>query len=60
MSDRVFQDAYIRVRNRYSAVEWWTQSNFRITKEIYLEMRSIDLERQQSVRGDVPEPGQEQ
>ena len=48
MSDRIFQDAYARVRARYSEDGWLTLSPREITNAIYDEIRQIDAERVQA------------
>jgi hypothetical protein len=45
MSDLIFQDAYARVRSRYSNQEWVALSPREVTTLIYQEMREIDLNR---------------
>ena len=45
MSDQVFQDAYSRVRGRFSDQEWFGMTPRQITDEIYREIRVIDQER---------------
>jgi hypothetical protein len=48
MSDQIFQEAYTRVRARYSEEEWLALSPRQITDAIYREIRQIDAERSQS------------
>ena len=45
MSDQVFQDAYSRVRGRFSDREWFGMTPREITDAIYREIRIIDQER---------------
>jgi len=45
MSDLIFQDAYARVRSRYSNQDWVALSPREVTTLIYQEMREIDLSR---------------
>jgi hypothetical protein len=45
MSDRVFQDAYARVRSRHTDQTWFALSPREITDSIYREIRVIDRER---------------
>ena len=45
MRDRVFQDAYDRVRARFSDEAWLAMQPGEITRAIYDEMRSLDSER---------------
>ncbi len=45
MSDRIFQDAYARVRGRHSDQAWFALSPREITDSIYREIRLIDRER---------------
>ncbi len=45
MSDQIFQDAYVRVRGRYSDRAWFALSPREITDSIYREIRAIDSER---------------
>ena len=43
MPDRVFQDAYARVRGRFDDSTWSSLSPREITEAIYQEIRAIDL-----------------
>jgi hypothetical protein len=45
MSDRIFQDAYARVRGRHSDQAWFALSPREIADSIYREIRIIDSER---------------
>jgi hypothetical protein len=45
MSDRIFQDAYARVRGRHNDQAWFALSPREIADSIYREMRIIDRER---------------
>jgi hypothetical protein len=45
MSDQIVQEAYKRVRSRYSDDAWFALPPRAITDEIYREMRQIDAER---------------
>jgi hypothetical protein len=45
MSDGSFQDAYARVRGRYSEQAWISLTPRQITDAIYREIRLIDAER---------------
>jgi hypothetical protein len=45
MSDRIFQDAYARVRGRHDDQSWFALSPREITDSIYREIRNIDIER---------------
>ncbi len=47
-SDEVFQEAFNRVRSRYSDREWQTLSSQQVVEEVYREMRAIDAERQRN------------
>ena len=49
MSDQVFQDAYSRVRARFSDQEWFGMTPRQITDAIYREIRVIDQERLSTV-----------
>ena len=44
-SDPVFKQAFDIVRSRHSAQEWSLMSPHQITREIYIEVRSLDLSR---------------
>ena len=52
MSDRIFQDAYARVRGRHNDQDWFALSPREITDSIYREIRIIDLERLERVQTD--------
>ena len=43
MPDRVFQDAYARVRGRFDDSTWFSLSPREITEAIYREIRAIDF-----------------
>ncbi len=43
MPDRVFQDAYARVRGQFDDATWFSLSPREITEAIYREIRAIDL-----------------
>ena len=45
MSDRVFEEAYARVRSRFSDDAWFAMPPRAVTDEIYREIRQIDAER---------------
>ena len=45
LSDRIFQDAYARVRGRHDDQAWFAMSPREITNSIYSEIRAIDRER---------------
>jgi hypothetical protein len=45
MSDQIVQDAYNRVRSRYSDEVWYALPPRALTDEIYREIRRIDAER---------------
>jgi hypothetical protein len=45
MSDRVFEEAYNRVRSRFSDDAWYSLSPRALTDAIYKEIREIDAER---------------
>ncbi|MFL5257829.1 MAG: hypothetical protein ACJ8AI_34115 [Rhodopila sp.] len=45
MRDPTFQDAYVRVRGRFSDRDWLSLPPREITNLIYREMREIDLNR---------------
>jgi hypothetical protein len=45
MRDQIFQDAYARVRGRYTDQAWFALSPREITDAIYAEIRAIDQER---------------
>jgi hypothetical protein len=53
MRDRVFQEAYDRVRRRFSEDAWLAQPPGEITRAIYQEMRRLDAERNGSAGSDV-------
>lgn len=44
MSDRVFEEAYNRVRSRFSEESWFALPPRTVTEEIYKEIRQIDAE----------------
>jgi hypothetical protein len=46
MGNDVFQEAYDRVRERFTTEAWLTLDPRQITQIIYAEMRRIDAERQ--------------
>jgi hypothetical protein len=54
MSDGSFQEAYARVRSRYSDQAWIALSPRQITDAIYREIRQIDAERNQQTNDQVP------
>jgi hypothetical protein len=57
MSDGSFQEAYARVRGRYSDQAWIALTPRQITEAIYQEMRQIDAERNQPTdRGSAAGP----
>ncbi len=57
MSDKIFQDAYARVRGRHDDQAWFALSPREITDAIYREIRVIDRERMVDAEGDfVPLP----
>ncbi len=57
MSDKIFQDAYARVRGRHDDQAWFALSPREITDAIYREIRVIDRERMIDAEGDfVPLP----
>jgi hypothetical protein len=45
MSDRIFQEAYNRVRGRYTEDAWLSLNPRQLTDSIYKEIRLIDAER---------------
>ncbi len=45
MRDLVFQDAYDRVRGRFTDEAWMALQPSEITRAIYAEMRVLDAER---------------
>ena len=45
MSDRIFEQAYARVRGRHSDKEWFSLTPRDITNAVYSEIRAIDHER---------------
>lgn len=53
MSDKIFQEAYARVRARHTEETWLALSPRQITDAIYREIRLIDAERSAARRGDV-------
>jgi hypothetical protein len=58
MSDQVFQEAFARVRARYSDAEWQTMSPQQVVEEIYREMRVIDVEQVETPPPKRPCPDQ--
>ena len=60
MTDGSFQEAYARVRSRYSDEAWLALNPRQITEAIYGEMRLIDAERMQKAQSQEDAiPGQE-
>ncbi len=53
MSDRIFQDAYARVRGRHDDQTWFALSPREITDSIYREIRIMDRERMISAEADL-------
>lgn len=53
MSDRIFQDAYARVRGRHDDQTWFALSPREITDSIYREIRIMDRERMLTSEGDL-------
>jgi len=45
MSDRIFQDAYDRVRSSHDDQTWFSLSPREITDSIYREIRALDRQR---------------
>ena len=45
MSDQIFEEAYNRVRARFSDEAWYALSPRALTDAIYKEIREIDAER---------------
>jgi hypothetical protein len=45
MSDRVFQEAYDRVRSRHSPQEWFSMTPREVSEAIFREIRVIDMDR---------------
>jgi hypothetical protein len=58
VSDPVFQEAYRRVRSRFSDRQWQTLTSQQITEEIYREMAVIDAEKRRRSGDETPEPEQ--
>lgn len=57
MRDRVFQEAYDRVRSRLADDVWLAMQPSEITRAIYEEMRVLDAERGASLpTATAPEP----
>jgi hypothetical protein len=48
MNDKILQEAYARVRSRYTDSAWFALTPRAITDAIYREMREIDAERVES------------
>jgi hypothetical protein len=60
MTDGGFQEAYARVRSRYSDEAWLALNPREITEAIYGEIRLIDAERSQTAQSQEDAmPGQE-
>jgi hypothetical protein len=53
MSDGSFQEAYARVRRRYSDQAWLALTPRQITEAIYREIRLMDAERNQNSCGEI-------
>ena len=54
MSDGSFQEAYARVRSRYTDQAWIALTPRQITDAIYREIRRIDAERNQQTNDQLP------
>jgi hypothetical protein len=54
MSDQIFQDAYARVRGRYTDQAWFALTPREITDLIYREIRVIDCERLMCLEAENP------
>jgi len=54
MSDRIVDEAYKRVRSRFSDEAWFSLPPRTVTDEIYKEIRQIDAERSQPAAADHP------
>lgn len=54
MSDGSFQEAYARVRSRYTDHAWIALTPRQITDAIYREIRQIDAERNQQTNDQLP------
>jgi hypothetical protein len=58
MSDQIVQEAYSRVRSRYSDDVWYALPPRALTDAIYQEIRQIDAERLGGVGLGKPSNGQ--
>jgi hypothetical protein len=56
MSDQIVQQAYDRVRSRFSDDAWFALPPRALTEAIYREMREIDAERAGAGPGNTREP----
>lgn len=56
MSDKIFEEAFARVRARYSEEQWLALSPRQITDAIYREIRQIDAARMQGNPPPSPDP----
>ncbi len=56
MNDQIVQEAYDRVRGRYSDDAWFALPPRTITDAIYREMRVIDAERAGTPSGESGKP----
>jgi hypothetical protein len=52
MSDRIFQDAYDRVRSSHDDQTWFSLSPREITDSIYREIRALDRQRAAKLQRD--------
>ena len=58
MSNRIVDEAYTRVRSRFSDEAWFSLPPRALTDEIYKEIRQIDAERAESLVGPAPDDRQ--
>ncbi len=56
MSDQIVQEAYNRVRGRYTDDAWFSLPPRSVTDAIYREMRTIDAERAGAGPASITEP----
>jgi hypothetical protein len=60
MNEQVFEEAYVRVRRRYSNVDWKALSRRDIDDAIYREIQIITVEASRKADDEAPEVDQRQ
>jgi hypothetical protein len=59
MNDQVFEEAYVRVRRRYSNFDWPTLTRKDIDDAIFREVQVISAEEHRKPDNEVPVMGQQ-